>query len=206
MMRRWLLAILLIGCTAVTGIASAQQLDLAPISPINGDIPQGTTAAAPLSVTITKSLYLPPQMYGHWSVTGTLTETNADWFFNPVVHDIWILDRENDQVTISNPVTGATASVNVDKVDGNTATFHRMVVSKTNKVFFEMPTITVDGDRMTGTTINKYQHLNDGRIDKSYYARYRLEAHRISPSRLKFRDGNAPVNFEIEDIRTPSGP
>jgi hypothetical protein len=197
-MRRFNAALSLWACLAImqTQLSSGQELD-------RQNVYSPADSTKPLSVTITKTLYLPPEMYGHWSVTGTRLETNAEWLFNPVVHDIWILDNQGEEVTVSNPVTGASASVSVDQVDGNTATFHRMVVSKANRVFFEMPTITVNGDQMSGTTLNKYQHLKDGRIEKSYYARYQLEARRIGASRLKFRNEDVPKDFIIEEIQAP---
>lgn len=180
---------------------------LLPISAL-AEQPITETTAKPLSIGITKSLYLPPEMYGHWSVTGTLVNSNSDSFFNPVVHDIWVLERQGEQVVLSNPVSGASANVEVDKVEGSTATFHHMVVNK-SRIMFEMPTITVLGDRLTGVSVNKFQRIRKGKVVQSAYGHYRLEAQRIGQDRLKFKpeeEAEDEIEFEIEEVlpRRPS--
>ena len=70
----------------------------------------------PIKATITESRYLPPEMYGQWSVNAYLIGTNAPDLFPSEAHDIWILQETDGQVSVSNPVTGAVASVNVDQV------------------------------------------------------------------------------------------
>jgi hypothetical protein len=157
----------------------------------------------PLSVTISKSLYLPPAMYGQWSVVGTLVHTNAPEYFNPVVNDIWMLERVGDQVMISNPANGASAAISVDKVEGNRATFHRSGVAGRNKVFQEAPTITVNGDTLAGTTTNRIRYLKDGQVVREYFAVYQLEANRISAARVQFRpeNGMGGPDIEIEEVR-----
>src|SRR6478609_4856215 len=61
----------------------------------------------PITVTVSKTLYLPPDMYGQWSVTGEMLDSNAPEQFSSKLSDIWILEREGDQVIVSNPATGA---------------------------------------------------------------------------------------------------
>lgn len=211
MLKHWktwgVTGILLLGLWC--GVAPAQELEALPnpspakaqTLPAKGSSKYATSK--PLSVTVTKSLFLPPEMYGHWSVSGFLEETNAPDFFNPTVHDIWILDRTEDQVILSNPATGASASVQVDKVHGNTATFHRMVTVDQKKLFYEMPTITVAGDTLSGITFNKYQRVRNGQVVRSYFAKYRLEARRVGDSRTKFKSEEEQENldFEVEDIQ-----
>lgn len=153
----------------------------------------------PLTATISKTLYLPPEMYGQWSVTGSIIETNAPEFFNQTVHDIWVLDRLDDVVVVSNPVSGASASIQVERVEGNTATFYRMTNSKSGRVFFEMPTITVNGNTLSGQTVNKVQTIKNGKVIRSYYARYSLQARRIGAPSAKFLNEEASPDFEIND-------
>lgn len=178
-----------------------QQSETESIPPPVNIETSGYKVGKPLSASISKSLYLPPDMYGHWSVTGTLIDASSNSRFNPIVHDIWILEKQGDQIVVTNPVTNASASIEVDKVDGNTATFHRMMVND-NKVVLEMPTLTVEGDSLTGINIYKSQRIKNGKIVKSYYGKYRLEAKRIGRSRVKFRDDNGlRPQFEIEEVQ-----
>lgn len=191
---------MLIGLMMVSGgLCWAQELDSASPAVIAPVAPAGR--AKPLSISISKTLYLPPEMYGQWSVTGRLVESNTERFFNPVVHDVWVLERRGDEVVISNPANGASAAIEVDEVDGNTATFHRMVMNGSNKIYFEMPTISVTGDHLVGYTINKFQLVKDGKIKKSYYARYQLDAQRIGGSSVKFRNEEVEPALDVEEVR-----
>jgi hypothetical protein len=216
----WLLALLMPGHTAL-----AQQLDLddlrakpaahqgaskaAGTKPViknmlsPADIPAFTPGEGkPLSITVTKTLYLPPAMYGQWSVVSTLMEANAD-FFNPIINEIWILKREGDDVVLENPANGAKAAVSVDRVDGNTAVFHRIVPVGKNKIYSENPTVTISDDTLTGHIVNRVQYLKNGRVAREYYSVYRLDAKRISGARIRFRpeDATAVPEFEIESVQ-----
>lgn len=160
----------------------------------------------PLSITISKTLYLPPAMYGQWSVVGNLLEANAD-FFNPTVNDIWVLQREGDQVVVENPANGAKAAINVDRVDGATAVFHRTVPAGRNKIYLENPTITVTGDNLVGHSVNRVRYMKDGKVTREYYAVYRLQAQRISGARVQFRPESTAggPDIEIEDVQRQMG-
>jgi hypothetical protein len=163
----------------------------------------GSVMGKPLSATISKTLYLPPDMYGQWSVTGTLQETNAQEFFSPVVNDIWVLERVGNQVMISNPANGASAAVSVDRVEGNQATFHRQGPAGRNRFFQEIPTISVSGDVLVGRSVNKIQYIKNGQVSREYYAVYGLQATRIGAARTLFKPEEAwqEPDIEIEEIR-----
>ena len=164
-------------------------------------MPGWAQTQAPLQASITESRYLPPAMYGQWSVTATLLETNTPAYFSPVVHDIWILEETGSQVTITNPSNGASATISVDKVEGNTATFHRTVTAGKNRRISEQPTVTVEGDRMYGQTIDQVVYLKEGQVQKALIGKYRLEAERISGARARFGQDVGTPEFEIEEIQ-----
>jgi hypothetical protein len=164
--------------------------------------PRPKPQMVPLEATIIHSQYLPPEMYGQWTLTATLMESNTPNFFNPVIHEIWMLEQTGETVTISNPSTGASASITVDKVQGNTATFHRAQMSpRRNERVIEIPTVTVEGDHLRGTTINQVEIYKNGKLAQSFYAKYALTAERINNSRVRFGQTAAPPVFEIEKIR-----
>ena len=165
-------------------------------------MPAMSTMSAPLTATVTKTLYLPPAMYGQWNVAGTLLKTNAPDAFSPSVNDIWQLDREGDKVTVTNPANGAYATINVDMVDGEQATFHRSGTVGKHGIYQEIPTITVQGDTFSGQSLNKVQEIKNGQVVSEIYGLYRLEATRISAGRTRFHpenDQQAP-DLEIEEI------
>lgn len=190
------------GMLTVTGpIVMAQELDLdlprvsskSPPKPLSKPAiqappsPSLPSADKPISITVTKTLYLPPAMYGQWNVTGTLLETNAPDAFRPLVQDIWLLERIGDEVVISNPANGASATINVEKVEGNTAVFFREGQMSRNKMFQEVPTITVSDDTLLGHSVNRIRYMKEGRVNREYYAVYQLQATRISGARVQFK-------------------
>lgn len=161
------------------------------------------SAEQPISVTVTKSLYLPPAMYGHWNIIGTLIRTNAPESFGHSASDLWALERQGDQVTVTNLVNGASAAVNVDQVQGDTATFHRMLPLKRNVIFRESPTITVQGDKLHGTSLHQRLYYRNGKLVREEYGLYELQATRINQARTQFRPGISEQEPEliIEDVQ-----
>jgi hypothetical protein len=158
--------------------------------------------AKPLTATVTHTLYLPPAMYGEWNVTGTLIESNAPDLFTPNVSDIWLLEREGSQITVTNPVNGANAAISVDKAEGDQATFHRSGTAGKHAIYQEIPTITVHGDTFNGQSLNKIQQIKNGQILSEVYGVYRLEATRISAARARFHPESQQQDpdLEIEEV------
>jgi len=163
----------------------------------------------PIELKIVETRYLPAAMYGQWSVTATLIDTNLPGGMAPVVHDIWNLFSTDSQVFITNPTTGAEASINVDRVVGNTATFHHQVVLKPGKrILIEQPTVTVDGDTLTGSTRHTFLGLKDGRVEQQYFALFKINAEKLGDNNARFKAQNNPGNleFEIEDVQVQRVP
>ncbi|WP_303674539.1 hypothetical protein [Vampirovibrio chlorellavorus] len=149
------------------------------------DAPGGGSLGKPLTVTVSKTLYLPPAMYGQWSVTGIVKETNITGLV-PVANDLWVLQRQGDEVTITNPVNGASASIQVDAVEGNTATFHRS--GQSNRINrSETVTLTVNGDTLYGRNMRREEVMRKGQVVKVNYALFELQGTRIGGARAVFR-------------------
>lgn len=229
--KRYVCALLLCLWSAVGLRAQAQQLDLeflpkgasaskpfltSPVVPavtipaLPESLPNKTGALTnpdfqsvgkPLTATVSKTLYLPPAMYGQWTVTGTVRETNISGLV-PVANDIWVLQREGDLVTITNPVNGASASIEVDAVDGNTATFHRS--GQSNRVNrSETVTLTVNGDTLYGKNLRREEVIRKGQVVKVNYAVFELQGTRIGGARAVFRPQaleSGPF-IEIDEVR-----
>lgn len=212
------------GLYGTGSLAQAQQLDLeflhrkpAPEQPKPSDLvtplremtqsePQTSpiqlpSGGTPLKAGISKTLYLPPAMYGQWSVTGTVRETNIS-NLDPVAVDIWVLQREGDAVTVTNPVNGATATVNVEAVEGNTATFHRGGQSdRLTKT--ETVTLTVNGNYLYGKNLRREEISKNGKVVKIRYALFDLQGTRISGASAVFKPEilHGGPDIEIEPVR-----
>ncbi len=184
---------------ATVRLPQSSQID--PQTQTAPNIQSGPAMRAPLTATVSKTLYLPPAMYGQWSVTGTLIETNVPDTY-PVSNNIWILERQGERVYVSNPENGATASIDVKAAQGNTATFlkrdqlGRMTLSET-------VTITLDGDSFSGQNMKKLEYFRDGKLVKTQYALFHLNGTRISGARSRFKPetGDSGPDIQIEEVK-----
>lgn len=157
---------------------------------------------------------LPPGMYGQWNVQAVLVDTDYPPWFPPTSSDIWILQQDNGQVRLSNPITGAESAIRVDDVQGNRARFHHIYSSKKVTVI-ERPNLQVVGDTLTGeTTIERIVSGLGGTA--LHRGRYQLQAVRmdVSSARVDLRSlpevqtapgrirGTQPApRFQIEPVR-----
>lgn len=167
----------------------------------SGEAVQIPTGMKPLTASVSKTLYLPPEMYGQWTVTGIVKETNISNLV-PMANDIWLLQRQGDAVVITNPANGASAAVNVDKVEGNTATFHRSGQSG-KMVRSETVTLTVNGDQLFGRNLRREEVVKNGQVVKVNYALFELQGARISGASAVFRPDvmDSGPDIEIEEVR-----
>ena len=183
--------------------ASAIPSDPEPSPPGQVELP--LTGGTPFSATITKSLYLPPAMYGFWSVTSHLTQTDTEGYFAASTRDIWNLEQAGNEVVISNPDNGASATIHVTEVSGSHAIFHRTGVAGKGKIYSETVDIVVHNDTLNGSMLSKLEVIKDGRVVRSVSGRYLVQAQRITEGRTKFippgASGNPDPDFTIEDIK-----
>lgn len=122
---------------------------------------------------------LPSGFYGTWSVSAAIIETNSPELFKENSSDIWILAKKGNSVTLTNPLTGATASITVKDVQGNKATFIREKVTSSEREF-EKPEITIDGDNFYGKDTLILQILKNGSPIKTNIVKYKLKGRKLS--------------------------
>lgn len=149
--------------------------------------------------------HLPPAMYGTWGINARLIRTTAPpGMIAPETYEMWTLDKTADAVTLKNIVSNATTSIHIDKVEGNTATFHHTATSASKKFkLVEVPTVTVEGDRLSGVNRQKvFFYDPQGRVKRSYEADIAVEGTRLSGPKFTFRDPvEHPPDFEVAPIQ-----
>jgi hypothetical protein len=171
------------------------------------DLPQPEMPTFKLNVI--RDQYLPPAMYGTWSITATVLRSDAPtWLHSPGSHEIWSLAKINDEIILKNEANNAVTSIEVDRVEGNTATFHHEAKVPSRKIrIIETPTVTVDGDYLSG--INRQNIIvqdRQGKVMQTYHLEIRLEGTRLTGANVVFKDTEtirpkfevAPMQFEEE--------
>jgi len=124
---------------------------------------------------------VPNSFYGSWRVTAKLSETSSPQKFKQNSVDLWNLSRENNVINLSNPFTGASASITVSYVDNNVIKF-----SKTgdydNMRLTDTVELKLNGDTFSGVnrlTLETISDINNSVIKKET-ALYALQGEKIS--------------------------
>lgn len=124
---------------------------------------------------------VPQGFFGTWRIRSTITYTNNKDMFNEITTDFWNLSKVGDVITLTNPVSGAEASVTVEDVKGNQIKFTHTTKSKNAKMI-ETPTLTLNGENFYGTdkiVIEKYKYGEKISTDVVVYS---IKAQKISGS------------------------
>lgn len=127
---------------------------------------------------------LPEEIYGTWAVKSTIIETNNPHLFNRKSLDLWVFGRIGEFITLSNPLTGATSSIIVNKVVGKKAKFVRRKIGK-YYTETETPEIIIEENSFSGTDTIIFEHFRKGEIYKTDVVKYKLEGLKLSGPALK---------------------
>lgn len=122
--------------------------------PSDSDAPQIITG----SVSLVNNV--PSGFFGTWKVVSVQVYSNNPFLFNSMSVDYWKLEKYNNNLTLTNPESGATATVTLEEVKDNTIKFIRTSDTPYEKVV-ETPEITLNGENFYGTdtiVINKYKN------------------------------------------------
>ena len=98
--------------------------------------------------------------------------------------DIWTLTRNGDMITLSNPLSGARADVNVNDVKGKTVKFIKKSCYP-NEESVETPVLTIQGDNFTGVDRINIKTFNNGKLIREDYVEYRVTGTKISGASAK---------------------
>ncbi len=126
---------------------------------------------------------LPAEFFGSWMVKSQIIQTNRPNAFRARSEDIWTLTKNGDIVTLSNPKTGAIASITVKEVNGNKATFTRRKKTAT-KIEVEQPQLTINGDSFYGTDTLVFQELQNGVPVSTNIVKYQIKGYKLTGTRL----------------------
>lgn len=113
-----------------------------------------------LKAGVSLSDRVPQGFFGSWKIVSVMTYSNNKKIFNEVTTDYWNLSKQDDVITLSNPVSGAEASVTVEDVKGNQIKFTHVTKGRNAKMT-ETPTLTLNGENFHGTDkiiIEKYKY------------------------------------------------
>ncbi|MBO6087071.1 hypothetical protein J6P92_01840 [bacterium] len=125
---------------------------------------------------------VPDTFYGSWRVAAKVSKQSGSMNFRPQTVDFWNLSRSGNVINLSNPFTGAEASVNVDYVEGNMIRFTKKGSYDFNKILTDTVDIKLSGDTFTGINsliLETYSPI-DGKLVKTDTAVYILKGEKIS--------------------------
>ena len=134
-----------------------------------------------LKTGISLSDQVPKGLFGHWEVTSTIKSSNNPSIFNETSKDFWNLSKIGDVITLSNPISGAEASVTLKEVDGNTITFTHVIEGKSAKMI-ETPTLRLEGEFFSGTDKIVLERYKYGKKISQDEVIYNITAKKISGS------------------------
>ena len=135
--------------------------------------------AMTLKTGISLSDQVPSGFFGSWEITSTMQYSNNPSIFNEKSVDYWNLSKRGDVITLSNPLSGAEASVTVEEVNGNKITFTHSTKNKTAKMT-EKPTLTLNGENFSGTDKIILEKFNYGEKISEDVVVYKITAKKLS--------------------------
>lgn len=137
-----------------------------------------------LQAGVSMSDMVPKGFFGSWEIKSVMTYSNNKKIFNEVSTDYWNLSKTDDVITLSNPMSGAEASVTVEDVKGNQIKFTHVTKSRNAKMT-ETPTLTLNGENFSGTdkiVIEKYKY---GEKISTDVVIYKITAQKLSGNSAK---------------------
>lgn len=125
---------------------------------------------------------VPNTFYGNWRVVSKLQRTNAPAKFNSSSVDLWNLSREGNVLNLSNPFTGASASLTLSQASDSNIKFTRVSEVQNNQRVTEVVELNLHKGYFTGTNTWYWQVMSDvnGQIVSTYTARYSVRGEKLS--------------------------
>lgn len=129
---------------------------------------------------IIESKELPEDFYGTWSVSTRIIRSDNPLLSTEGRVEIWRLEKVDNTITLVNPITGARASITVDNVRNNTATFSRKKLSQNLKEY-EKVTMTMDSESsFSGNDIQVTEKYRRGKLVRRETVEFQILGKRLS--------------------------
>lgn len=128
---------------------------------------------------------MPVAIYGQWAIRSTLLQAKYPDDYKSTTSDVWIFSKWDNYLTLTNPVTEATATISVDEVVNNRAKFSR---TSTNSRKHERETvqIAIESERFSGTDTFVIEKYKEGKLISQDVVKYKIQGTKISGSNNLF--------------------
>ena len=119
--------------------------------------------------------------FGTWRVTSSLTSTDSPKTFKKNNLDIWNLSKTGNVVNLSNPFTGANASVTLTFANQDVIRFTQKT-NYDNKILTDTIELNLNNDKFSGVNTILLETLSDvdNSVVKSTTATYTLDGEKIA--------------------------
>ncbi len=132
-----------------------------------------------LKTGISLTEQIPSGFFGTWRVKSFLKQTNSPESFKKENIDIWNLSKSGDVINLSNPFTGASASVSVGYVEGTNIKFSRKG-NYDGRILTDTVELKLSKDKFTGVNTLVLEVLSGNSVIKTSKAVYILEGEKIA--------------------------
>lgn len=114
------------------------------------------------------------EFMGAWEVTSMQTYSSDEEYKTSINIDFWTLEKNDNTITLKNPLSNAIASITIDEVVDKTLKFKKISNENLEKVT-EMPTITLNGNTFVGyDTIIIEKYDKDGNLSNKSKVEFKL--------------------------------
>lgn len=114
------------------------------------------------------------EFMGAWEVTSMQTYSSDEEYKTSINIDFWTLEKNDNTITLKNPLSNAIASITIDEVVNKTLKFKKISNENLEKVT-EMPTITLNGNTFVGhDTIIIEKYDKDGNVSNKSKVEFKL--------------------------------
>lgn len=142
------------------------------------------STATTLTGGISTSDKVPSGFFGTWKVVAVRTNTTNTEMFAPSSVEIWNLSKQNDVITLTNPISGASASITVKDATSDTFTFQRVTGDSAESVT-ETAKLILNGTNFTGSDTMVVRTRKKGMPERTENVRYTLKAYKVSGSDIR---------------------